>query len=103
MSTQQNVKADERTIAVTLAANNWGLNFMTFALLIDIMYRSVVYHEQCWDLFALLFLGGGIAIVYRARHKALGHLFGWKMVVLLALTALVAAVVAFILARTNAM
>ena len=67
------------------------------------MYRSAVFHEQPWDLFALLILSGGISIVYRARHNALGHLFGWKMAVLLALTALVAAVAAFILARNNAM
>ena len=103
MNNPQSVKVDERTVAVMLAANTWGLCFISFALLIDIMYRSVVYHEQPWDLFALLILSGGISIVYRARHDALGHLFGWKMVVLLALTALVAAVVAFILARTNAM
>ena len=70
MSTQQSVKADERTIAVMLAANTWGLNFMTFALLIDIMYRSVVYHEQPWDLFALLILGGGIS--HRVSSTAQG-------------------------------
>ena len=103
MNNPQSVKVDERTVAVMLAANTWGLCFMTFALLIDIVYRNWVYHEQCWDLYALVLLGGGIAIVYRARHKALGYLFGWQMLVLLALTALVSVVVAFILARTNAM
>ena len=67
-----------------------------FALLIDIMYRSAVFHEQPWDLFALLGLSGGISMVYLARHKVLGQLFGWKVAVVLALVALVAAVVSVI-------
>ena len=33
MSTHQSVKADERTVAVLYAANTWGLNFISFALL----------------------------------------------------------------------
>jgi len=52
MSTDQDVRIDERTMAVARAANTWGFNFISFALLIDIMYRAAVRKEAAWDLFA---------------------------------------------------
>jgi len=100
MSTDQNVKIDERTVAVLHTGNTWGLNFITFALLIDIMYRSVVFHEAAWDLFALLGVCGAISAVYLARHKVLGQVFGWKVGII---GTLVAFVVAAILATIKAM
>ena len=93
MSIHQSVKADERTVAVVHASNTWGLNFITFALLMDIMYRGVVFHEAAWDLFALLGVSGAISAVYLARHKVLGQLSGWKVAILGAVAALVSAVV----------
>jgi len=100
MNTGQCVKADERTAAVAFAANTWGLNFITFALLIDVMYRSFFLHEAAWDLIAMIIVSGAISMVYMARHNALGHLqvilFGRKQVILLATVALVSAVVAVI-------
>ena len=103
MSTHQSVKADERTVAVLYASNTWGLNFMCFALLIDIMYRNVVFHEAAWDLFALLGVSGAISMVYLARHKVLGQVFGWKVMLLVGVVAFVAAVVAVIITITKAM
>ena len=103
MSADQNVRVDERTVAVLHAANTWGLNFITFALLIDIMYRAAVWKETSWDLFALLGISGAISAVYLARHKVLGQLFGWKVAILMAVGALVAGVIAAILAMTKAM
>jgi hypothetical protein len=103
MNTNQSVQQDERTAAVLYAGTTWGYNFITFALLIDIMYRNVVFHEAPWDLFALIGLSGAISIVYAARHKALGQVFGWKSAIVFAVVAIVAAVVAAILAMTKAM
>jgi hypothetical protein len=103
MNTQQSVKADERTVAVAHAANTWGLNFISFALLIDIMYRGVVFHEAAWDLFALLGASGAISTVYMARHKVLGQVLGWKVAIIGAVAAFVVAAIAAILAMTKAM
>ena len=103
MNTHQSVKADERTVAVAHAANTWALNFISFALLIDILYRAAVQKEAAWDLFALLGVSGAISTVYMARHKVLGQMSGWKIAIIMALGALVAAVVSAILTMTKAM
>jgi len=104
VSTNQDVKIDERTVAVARAANTWGLNFISFALLIDIMYRAAVWKEAAWDLFALLGASAAISMVYMARHKVLGQVFGWKKVILAvilaAVLAFVVAVVSGVLVRT---
>lgn len=101
MSAQQCVKTDERTVTVLYAANTWSLNFIIFALLIDMMYRSVVLDETAWDLFALFGVSGVIQSVYLARHKALGQLFGWKVAIILAVLAFVVGIVAAIVTMTN--
>jgi hypothetical protein len=103
MNAPQAIQADERTLAVARAANTWGLNFITFALLIDIMVRSWFLGEAPWDLFALIVLSGGISTAYMARHKVLGPLFGWKFLMLMVVSAIVAAVVAALLAMSGAM
>ena len=95
MNTEKEVKIDERTVAVAHVANTWGLNFIIFALLLDIMYRAAVWKEVALDLWALLFVSSGISTVYLARHKVLGQLFGWKV-------AIVGVVVAFVVAAVSA-
>jgi hypothetical protein len=104
MGTDQNVKIDERTVAVVNASNTWALNFITFALLIDVAYRGAVRNEAAWDLMALVVVSGGISTVYLARHKVLGQVFGGKARLIGAVVALVVgAVIAFIHAMTKAM
>ena len=103
MSTDKNVKIDERTVAVLNASNTWSINFIFFALLIDIYCRSVFFHEAAWDLFALIGVCGAIQMVYLARHKVLGQVYGWKKVAIhFAVVAFVVGLVVFILAMTKA-
>jgi hypothetical protein len=96
MSTVESLGQDARTVAVENASYRWAYFFLTFALLVDVMYRSLVRHEAAWDLMALVIASGIISTVYLARKKALTH--GWMMKVLLA--AIIAAVVAAIAAMT---
>lgn len=103
MNTHQGVKADERTAAVAYKANTWGLNFLTFALLMDVVYRGMFLDEAAWDLLALVFVSGAISMVYMARHKVLGQVFSWKMMIIATVVALVVAVVSAILAMTKVM
>jgi len=103
MYTHQDVKIDERTVFVARAANTWALNFIMFALLIDIMYRAVIRKEAAWDLFVLLGISGTISTVYLARHKVLGQLFGWKLLIFATILAfVVAAISAYIASMTRA-
>jgi dolichyl-phosphate-mannose--protein O-mannosyl transferase len=100
MNTQQNPVLDEQT-TILLRGIGWAYNFIAFAILIDIMYRSLFFHEAPWDLFALLIGSGVISLVYAARHKAL--VSNRKFMTLMAVVALVAAIVAFILGATKVM
>jgi hypothetical protein len=97
MSTPQCVERDERTVAVENASYRWAYLLLTYALLVDVMYRSLVRHEATWDLMALVVGGGAVCTVYQARQKILAH--GWVMKAVL--VACIAGVIAAVLAMTR--
>jgi hypothetical protein len=94
MSTIECVERDERTVAVENAGYRWAYLLLTYLMLVDVMYRSLVRHEASWDVMALVILGGVICTVYQARQKVLAH--GWVMKVVLG--ACIAGVIAAVLA-----
>jgi hypothetical protein len=100
MNASTSTNANDR-MATILRGNTWALNFILIALLVDIMYRSLVFHEAAWDLFALIGLSGVISVAYAARHHVV--VLNRKAIVVLALCAVIAAVVAAIQAMTIAM
>jgi hypothetical protein len=58
MSKDQSVERDEQTVAVENTSYKWAFIFLSFALLIDVMYRAMFRHEAAWDLMALVIAGG---------------------------------------------
>jgi hypothetical protein len=94
MSTPDCVERDERTVAVENASYRWAYGVLTYALLVDVMYRGLFRHEAAWDLMALVIVGGAVCAAYQARQKTLGH--GWVMKAVLG--AVIAAVIAVIAA-----
>jgi hypothetical protein len=46
MSTPQTVERDERTVAVENASYRWAYSLLTYALLVDVMYRSLVRRQR---------------------------------------------------------
>jgi hypothetical protein len=96
MSTPQSVQRDERTIAVENASYRWAYGLLTYALLVDVMYRGLFRHEGAWDLMALVIVCGIACSVYQARQKVLAH--GWVMKAVL--VGCVAAVIASIVTMT---
>ena len=77
------IERDERTVAVENASYKWACIFITFALLIDGVYRGVVRNEAAWDLMAFVVVGGAICAMYQVRQKTLAR--GWlKAAVLIA-------------------
>jgi hypothetical protein len=100
MNLPRQAETDER-LETVLQSNTWGFNFILFGLLIDIMYRSLVFHEAPWDLFALIGLSGVVTMAYAARHNVL--LVNRQLVFVLALTAVIAAAVAALLAAMRVM
>ncbi len=89
MNTELSLKRDERTVAVENASYRWPCAFVSFALLIDMIYRALFRHEAAFDLMALVIVSGFIVGVYQARQKALPR--RWVKVGLL--VALLAAVI----------
>jgi hypothetical protein len=71
MNTHQTVTRDERTVAVENVSSRWGFTFLLFALLVDVAYRGVVYHEAAWDLMALVIVSSGFLTIYGAQQKTL--------------------------------
>ena len=98
MSTQSCAKTDERT-TVLLNANNWGLVFLMFGLLLDTLYRSVVLKEAPWDLLALVGATGLISGAYAARHKVV--VVNRRFMILMAIIAVLAAAIASIVALST--
>ena len=73
MSTHSSVERDERTVAVENASYRWAYTLLSFALLIDVVYRAMFRHEVAWDLIALILVGGVFCTVYQVRQKILSR------------------------------
>jgi hypothetical protein len=91
MSAHQNVVRDERTVAVENVSYKWACIFISYALLIDVIYRGAIRNEAAWDLMALVIAGGAICAMYQARQKTLA---GWIAVLLVCSAVVVAAFIA---------
>lgn len=96
MSTSQPVQRDERTVAVENASYRWAYGLLTYALLVDVMWRSWFRNEAAWDLMALVIVAGIGTSVYQARQRILTR--GWVMKVVL--VCCVAAVIAALIAMS---
>lgn len=92
MSIHQSVDRDERTVAVENAGLIWAYNFLTFAMLIDVMYRGWVLHENAWDLLGLVIASGVVSWIYLVRHKAQSRLLV-KVMLLAGVIGVIAAVI----------
>ncbi|NPV91509.1 MAG: hypothetical protein HPY50_12130 [Firmicutes bacterium] len=85
---------DERTTAVENASLSFGYKLISFAILLDVMYRSLRLQESCWDLLGIV-IGAGLAVtVYQSRYRIITR--GWIRAAVL--TAAAAAAVGAVLA-----
>ncbi len=101
MSTSQVVERDERTVAVENASYRCAYLLLTYALLVDVMYRGLFRNDAASDLVALVIGGGIFCSVYQARQKILAH--GWviKAVVGACVAGIIAAVIAAVFTMTR--
>lgn len=95
----KSIEKDERTIFVENASHKFGYNFITFALLMDVIYRSLRFNEAPWDLLVIIIISGFVMGIYQYKQKILGRT--WLRITGLALfaTAVIAFILAFILNR----
>lgn len=82
------IEKDERTAFIENASFSYGYKFLAFALLFDIMYRSLKFNESPWDLFAVIIISGFVVTAYQYKQKILGK--SWSKAV--ALTIVIAGI-----------
>jgi branched-subunit amino acid transport protein len=96
MNAVQCTNNGDRTTTI-LWAHSWGLVFLIYALLADIVYRGAVRKESSWDLLALLGLTGVVTVVYATWHKA--SILNRNRVIIMVVGMIVAAAISFCLGR----
>lgn len=92
MSTHQSPERDERAVAVIDASCRWAFVFLFFALIIDMMYRTIV-RQNAWDLLAMFIGSTAIATIYQARQKILGKAYWVRAAWMGAVSGVVVAIV----------
>jgi hypothetical protein len=97
MSTSTCPDRDERTVAVENASYRWAYLSLTFALLLDVAYRSFFRGEAPWDLLALVMGGGLLCTLYQGKHRILGRTWARAALVAFCVGAVLAAVLALAL------
>jgi hypothetical protein len=98
MTGVSSVVRDERTVAVEDASYRFAYAFITFALLLDVIYRSLVREEASWDLLALVIVGGVVSSLYHWKHEILTARSFKLAAVSCVVAGVVAAFIAFIAA-----
>lgn len=88
---------DERTIAVENASYRLAYTVLAYGVLLSVVYRGFVLQEGSWDLMALVILSSGIATLYQGRHKILDRRMLLPALILMLLSGLAAAIIAFLL------
>jgi uncharacterized membrane protein YfcA len=99
MTGVNSVVRDERTVVVEDASYRFAYGFIAFALLLDVMYRSLVRQEAPWDLLALVILGGVVSTLYQWKHKTLTGRSFKLLAVVMVVSGVVAALIAIAAAR----
>ena len=94
MNSHQETQLTHRATNILDTGNSLGFAVVLFALLADIIGRSVIYHEAAWDLFAIIFLGGGVSIAYAVHLRGWRNVMTRKSMAVAAISGIIAAIVA---------
>ena len=94
--TNKSIERDERTTFIENASYKFGYNFIAFALLLDVVYRSLRFNESSWDLLALIVISGFVMAIYQYKQKILGKTWVKITILTLVITFVFASLLAFI-------
>jgi hypothetical protein len=97
MMKAKNIERDERTLVVENASYKVGFQVLAYGLLVLVMIRSYFFNQSSWDLLGLAVFGGLAATAYQAYHRILSRRMVWGLLVLMILSAGVAALVVLLL------
>lgn len=91
------IERDERTLSVENAGYRLAYMLLSYGLLVLVMVRAFFYNQSNWDLLALVVAGGLVTTAYQAINKTITRRWLLVVVVLAAFSALVAAVLTFLI------
>ncbi|RNC62743.1 MAG: hypothetical protein AWM53_02084 [Candidatus Dichloromethanomonas elyunquensis] len=91
----QTVEKDERSTFIENISYKFGYIFITFALLLDVVYRSLK-NEAPWDLLALVIISGLVMSLYQYKQKILGKTWIKTCIYVFAVSFIIAFIMAFI-------
>jgi hypothetical protein len=97
MMTSKNIERDERTLIVENASYKVGFQVLAYGLLVLVIIKSYFFNQSSWDLLGLAVFGGFATTAYQAYKKILTRRMVWGLLVLMILSAGVAALVALLL------
>lgn len=93
------VEKDERTTFIENISYRFGYIFITFALLLDVAYRSLKLNEAPWDLLGIIIISGFFMSIYQYKQRILGK--AWLRIFVLTFTiALIIATLFLLLHRS---
>ena len=96
MNNPLSIERDERMLAVENASYRWAYLFLSFCLLLDILYRSAALQQNSWDLMALVILGGVTATAYQGAHHVLTRRWAIVAIIMMLVAAAVAATIVLV-------
>ena len=91
------VEKDERTSFIERASYSYGYKTLAFGLLLDIIYRSFMFNESPWDLFAIIIISGFTMTAYQYKQKILGK--NWLKTITLTIVIAIIIAIMFLLMR----
>jgi hypothetical protein len=95
--TSKIVEKDERTIHVENISYKFGFQFMTYAIFVDVIYRSLRFHEGSFDLILIVLLSCLPIIVYQYKEKIYPKNMIRNVALLSVIIAILASMLAFVI------
>lgn len=97
--TNKMITKDERTIFIENISYKFGYNFITFTLLLDVVYRGLRFNEAPWDLLAIVIISGLVMTVYQYRKKILEKTWLKTVAITFVVTFIIAFLFAFVVKK----
>jgi len=91
------VQKDERTTFIENISYKYGYTFIAFALLLDVMYRSLKLDEAPWDLLGIIIISGLVMSIYQYQQRILGRRWIRTMILTVVIAFICALVSIFII------
>lgn len=99
MSKNNTIVKDERTISVENASYGLGYKIVVYALLLDVIYRSLKVGDASWDLMGIVIFSGMIVTAYQMKYKIFAK--GWVKIVVLTSSVAMAIAIIMVTALMN--